>query len=75
MWSSMEKTFKINPLIPTWNEEIRKSKTGQGEDYSTRCLLDYGYIKNHYRLIAADFSRQKEIDADPKAFQQIEFIG
>ena len=24
-------------------------------------------IKNHYRLIAVDLSRQKELDADPKA--------
>ena len=31
--------------------------------------------KNHYRLIAVDLSRQKELDADPKAIQQIEFVG
>ena len=35
-------------------EEIRKLTTGQGEDYATGCLLDYDYIKNHYRLIAVD---------------------
>ena len=28
-------------------EEIRKLTTGQGEDYTTGCLLDYGFIKNH----------------------------
>ena len=33
-------------------EEIRKLTTGQGEDYTTECLLDYDYIKSHYRLIA-----------------------
>ena len=43
------------------------------------CLLqinssDYDYIKNHYRLIAVDLSRQKELDADPKAIEQIEFV-
>ena len=38
-------------------------------------MLDYEYIKNHYRLIAADLSRQEELDANPKAIQQIEFIG
>ena len=38
-------------------------------------ILDYDYIKNHYRLIATDLSRQKEFDADPKAIQQIEFVG
>ena len=38
------------------------------------CLLDCDYIKYHYRLIAVDSSRQKELDADPKAIQQIEFV-
>ena len=38
-------------------------------------LLDYEYIKNHYRFIAIDLSRQKELDADPKAIQQVEFVG
>ena len=31
--------------------------------------------KNHYRLIAVDLSRQKQLDADPKAIQQLEFVG
>ena len=26
-------------------EEIRKLTTGQGEDYTTECLLDYDYLK------------------------------
>ena len=38
-------------------------------------MLDFDYIKNHYRLIAVDLSRQKGLDADPKAIQQIEFLG
>ena len=32
-------------------------------------ILDYIYIRNCYNLIAADFCRQKELDADPKAIQ------
>ena len=36
-------------------------------------MLDYDYFKKHYELIAIDFSKQKELDADPKAIQQIEF--
>ena len=32
-------------------EKIRKLTTGQGEDYTTECLLDYEYVKNHYRLM------------------------
>ena len=55
-------------------EEIRKITTRQGEDYTTGCLLDYDYIKKRYRLIVIDFSRQKELDADPKAIQHIEFV-
>ena len=56
-------------------KEIRKLTTGTGENYTSGCLLDYDYIKNHYRLIAVDLSRQKELDADPKAIQQIKFVG
>ena len=56
-------------------EEIRKLTTGQGKDYTTGYLLDYDYIKNHYRLITVDLSRQKVLDADPKATQQIKFVG
>ena len=56
-------------------EEIRKLTTGQGEDYTTGCLLDYDYVKSHYKLIAVDLSRQKELDVDPKAIQQTELIG
>ena len=55
-------------------EEIRELTTDQGEGYTTGCLLDYDYIKNHYRLIVADLSRQKELDAHPKAIPQTEFI-
>ena len=37
-------------------------------------MLHYDYIKNQYRLIAVDLIRQKELNADPKAIQQIEFF-
>ena len=53
-------------------EEIRKLTIGQGEDYTTGCLLGYDYMESYYRLIAVDLSRKKELDADPKAIQQIE---
>ena len=32
-------------------------------------------VKNYYRLKAVHLSRQKELDVDPKAIQQIEFVG
>ena len=38
-------------------------------------LLNYDYMKNHYRLIEVDVSRQKELNADPKAIQQIWIVG
>ena len=38
-------------------------------------MLDFYYTINQYRLIAVDLSRQKELDSDPKALQQIEFVG
>ena len=55
-------------------EEKRKLTTGQGEDYTTGCLLENEYIKNHYRLIAVHLTRQKKLDVDPKSIQQIEFV-
>ena len=33
------------------------------------------YFLNHYQLIAVDLSKQKELDADPRAIHQIEFYG
>ena len=54
---------------------MKKLTTRQGEDYATGRLLDYDYVKNYYRLIPVDLSRQKRLDADPKAIQQIEFVG
>ena len=39
------------------------------------CVLDYEYIKNHYKLISVGLSRQKELDADPNAIKQVEFVG
>ena len=41
----------------------------------SKIIINYDYIKNHYKLIAVDLSRQKEFGADPKAIEQIEFVG
>ena len=64
----------INDLIKQY-DEIRNVSTGYGDDYTTGCLLDYGYFKDNYRLIAVDLSKQKVSDADPRAIQQIIFQG
>ena len=56
-------------------DEIRKIATGKGDNYATGCLLDYDYFKKNYQLVAVDLSKQRELHADPRAIQQIEFIG
>ena len=48
---------------------------GQGDDYTTGCLLDYPYFKNYYKMIAIDLSKQQVLDANPKAIQQIAFTA
>ena len=57
------------------NDNFRKIAIGRGDDYTTGCLLDYIYFKNHYKLIAIDLSKQQKLDADPKAIQQINSTG
>ena len=53
----MTKTYK----------NIGKVVAGQGDDYTTGCLLDYSYFKNYYKVIAIDLSKQQALDADPRA--------
>ena len=38
-------------------------------------MLDYQYFKGYYQLISIDLSKQKELDPDTRAIQQIEFYG
>ena len=64
----------INDLVKQYIE-IRKIATRQGDDYTTGCLLDYQYFKDHYNLIVFDLCKQKGMDADSRAIQQIEFYG
>ena len=40
-------------------DNIRKIATGQGDDYTTGCLLDYPYFKDTYKMIAVDLSKQQ----------------
>ena len=56
-------------------ENIRKIAIGQGDDYTTGCLLDYTCFKQYYKMIAIDLSKQQVLDADPKAIQQINFTA
>ena len=54
-------------------DETGKTAIGKGDDYTTGCLLDYQYFKDHYQLIVINLSQQKE--PDPRSIQQIEFYG
>ena len=56
-------------------ENIRKIATGQGDDYTTGCLLDYSYFADNYKMIAVDLSKQQALDADPRAIQRINFTA
>ena len=56
----------------TYNN-IRKIATGQGDDYTIGCLLDYPYFTDTYKMIAVDLSKQQALYADPRAIQQINF--
>ena len=57
-------------------KNIWKIAASQGDYYTTDCLLDYPYFKQtkkHYKIIAIDLTKQRALDADPKAIQQINF--
>ena len=64
----------INRNLKTY-ENIRKITIGQGDDYTTGCLLDYSYFKDHYKMIEIDLSKQQVLEADPRAIQQISFTA
>ena len=39
-------------------ENISNIATGQGDDYTTDCLLDYPQFKENYKLIAIHLSKK-----------------
>ena len=59
----------------TLEKLLRKIATGQGDDDTTGCLLDYSYFVDTYKMIAVDLSKQQALDADPRAIQQVNFIA
>ena len=65
------KSFYDNPIESDIEKyrELKKVMIGKGEDYTTGSLLDFNYFKKHYKLVAVDLSKQKELDADPRAIQ------
>ena len=69
------RSFYDNPIESDIEKyrELKKVMIGKGEDYTTGSLLDFNYFDKHYKLVAADLSKQKELDTVPRAIQQIEF--
>ena len=64
----------IDGKMPVKNEEEAYEKIidmSNNNDYTTGNLLDFGYFKENYKLIAIDLSKQTKLK-DP---QQINFIG
>ena len=63
------RNFYDNPIESDIEKyrELKKVMIGKGS------LLDFNYFDNHYKLVAVDLSKQKELDADPKSVQQNEF--
>ena len=68
------RNFYDNPIESDIEKyrELKKVMIGKGEDYTTRSFLDFNYFDKHYKLVAVDLSKQKELDPDPRAIQQIE---
>ena len=48
----------INDIIKQY--EVRKISTGQGDDCTTGCLLDFDYFEKNYRIIATGMLIQEE---------------
>ena len=62
----------INNITKTY-ENIRKIPTVQGN--TTSCLLDYSYLKDQYKMTAMNLSKKQDLDADPRAIQQISYTA
>ena len=69
------RNFYDNPIESDIEKyrELKKVMIGKGEDNTAGSLIDFNYFDKHYKLVAVDLSKQKELDADPRAIQQTEF--
>ena len=57
----------INDQIKKY-DKIRKISTGKVDYYTSDCLIDYQYFKDHYQLIAVDLSKQNKIRCRSKSY-------
>ena len=59
----------INIDLKTY-ESIRRIATGQGDDYTTGCLLDY-YFNENYKMIATDLRKQQVLMQIQEQFNKL----
>ena len=76
-YQSDSKTYEqnqyLNHLIDPSFQGVNRL-TGQENDYTTGCLLDYPYFKENYKMIAKDLSKQQTLDDYRRAIQKIKSI-
>ena len=65
------RNFYDNPIESDIEKyrELKKVMVGKGDDYTTGSLLDSDYFNKHYKLVAVDLSKHKELGVDPRAIQ------
>ena len=71
----MEKNFFDQPIKndKIIYENIRKIATGQEDDYTTGCLLNYAYFKNYFKIIVKYLSKQ-QLQTEQEMQKSISFL-
>ena len=66
----------INDSIKQYDDDRTiSSRLVVYDDYTAGCLLDFAHFEKNYRLIVADWSKQKAWDSDSRVIQQTIFTG
>ena len=60
----------INETIKQYNK-VRKVSRRQSDDYTTGSFLEFAYFEKKIKLIVSNLIKQKTLDVDPRAIQQI----
>ena len=74
----MVEIVMVKQLMNQLNNTMKSEKYQHDKVMITQlagCLLDFAFFEKNYRLIGIDLSKQKSLDVDPKAIQQIIFTG
>ena len=64
----------VNDMIKQY-DEIRRIATGQEDDYTTGCLLNYQYFKDHCNLVATKKQDKKNRMLIQTQFNKLSFMG